>query len=77
MEFNHNEKKLNNKANYNYYIENEEKFSFDDNEISFKYKFIPNKDKKYNFIDNNRNVHQRIENYYTNKNSPIKMKRKN
>ena len=77
MEFNHNEKKLNNKANYNYYIENEENFSFDDNEISFKYKFIPNKDKKYNFIDNNRNVHQRIENYYTYKNSPIKMKRKN
>ena len=42
MEFNHKINKLDEKSKYNYYLENEDIFPFNNDEINFQYKFIPN-----------------------------------
>ena len=80
MEFNHQANNLNGNTNYNY-LENEDIFSFNNNEIAFKYKFFPNKTNKSNFIDNNQNAIKRKDNLninnFTNKNNSVKMKGKN
>ena len=79
MEFNYQEDQFNDNTKYNY-SENKDIFSINDNEISFKYKFKPNKANNPIFIDNNKKNSllgmNTINNLnFTNKN--LKMKGKN